>query len=111
MLTPQEDGAARVRLIDFGIARVEDAQLAPVTTVSRGIGTIRYMAPEQLAGVLEQTSAVDIYSFAIVVYEMLTGELPFNPQSIVEMFQLQKEGVKVSPRELREDLPEEAETI
>ena len=111
MLTPQEDGAARVRLIDFGIARVEEARLAPVTTVSRGIGTIRYMAPEQLAGVLEQTSAVDIYSFAIVVYEMLTGELPFNPQSIVEMFQLQKEGVKVSPRELREDLPEEAETI
>lgn len=111
MLTPQDEGAERVRLIDFGIARVEDAQLAPVTTMPRGIGTILYIAPEQLQGKLEQTPAVDIYSFAIVVYEMLTGVLPFKPESIVDMFELQKQGVKVPPRDLREDLPEEAEKI
>ena len=111
MLTPQEGGAERVRLIDFGIARVEDAELAPVTTVPRGIGTILYIAPEQLAGKLEQTPAVDIYSFAIVVYEMLTGELPFKPKNVIEMFEAQKEGVKISPRELREDLPEAAAAI
>lgn len=109
MLTPQEEGFDRVRLIDFGIARVEDSLLAPATEIPRGIGTVLYIAPEQLYGQLEQTPAVDVYSFAIVVYEMLTGELPFNPQSVIEMFELQKKGVKIKPSQLRPDLPEEAE--
>lgn len=111
MLTPMEAASERVRLIDFGIARVEDSVLAPATAVQRGIGTILYIAPEQLAGSFEQTPAVDIYSFAIVVYEMITGELPFKPQSAVNMFELQREGVKVLPSELRPDLPAEAERI
>ena len=109
MLTPEEENKERVRVIDFGIARVEDSKLAPATEIPRGIGTILYIAPEQLGGKLEQTPAVDIYSFAIVAYEMLTGELPFKPQSVIEMFQLQQEGVKVPPRQLRNDLSEEAE--
>lgn len=111
MLTPEEENKERVRVIDFGIARVEDSKLAPATEIPRGIGTILYIAPEQLHGKLEQTPAVDIYSFAIVAYEMLTGELPFKPESVVEMFQLQQEGVKVAPRELRADLPVEAERL
>jgi serine/threonine protein kinase len=111
MLTPDEEGKERVRLIDFGIARVEDSKLAPATMTPRGIGTILYIAPEQLHGKLEQTPAVDIYSFAIVTYEMLTGELPFKPESVVEMFQLQQEGVKIPPRQLRPDLPEETEKL
>ena len=111
MLTPREEGFDRVRLIDFGIARVEDSQLASATATQRSIGTLLYIAPEQLWGKLEQTPAVDIYAFAIVIYEMLTGELPFKPESIVEMFELQKEGVKTRPSDLRSDLPAEAERI
>ncbi|HEX8735372.1 MAG TPA: serine/threonine-protein kinase [Pyrinomonadaceae bacterium] len=111
MLTPREEGFDRVRLIDFGIARVEDSQLAAATATQRSIGTLLYIAPEQLWGKLEQTPAVDIYAFAIVVYEMLTGELPFKPESIVEMFELQKQGVRTLPGDLRRDLPAEAEKI
>ena len=111
MLTPSGDELERVRLIDFGIARVEDSQLAPATTIPRGIGTILYIAPEQLAGKLEQTPAVDIYSFAIVIYEMLTGKLPFEPKSMIEMFELQKNGVQTKPRELRADISAEAEQL
>lgn len=111
MLSPREDGFDRVRLIDFGIARVEDSELAAATETQRSIGTLFYIAPEQLWGTIEQTPAVDVYAFAIVIYEMLTGRLPFKPQSVVEMFQLQKEGVKTLPSELRNDLPEEAERI
>lgn len=111
MLSPKEDGFDHVRLIDFGIARVENSQLAAATEIPRGIGTIRYIAPEQLFGKLEQTPAVDIYSFSIVVYEMLTGKLPFNPESPVEMFQLQKEGVSIPPRELRKEISISAEKI
>ncbi|MGI9054387.1 MAG: serine/threonine protein kinase [Pyrinomonadaceae bacterium] len=113
MLTPQEDEAdfERVRLIDFGIARVEDSKLAPKTEVQRGIGTLLYMSPEQLAGNIEQTPAVDIYSLGIVAYEILTGRLPFKPQTLIEMFQMQQAGVKTLPRELRSDLPEKAEKL
>ena len=111
MLTPTGDEFERVRLIDFGIARVEDSQLAPATTIPRGIGTILYIAPEQLAGKLEQTSAVDIYSFATVVYEMLTGKLPFAPNNMIEMFELQKHGVQTKPRQFRAEIPAEAEQL
>lgn len=111
MLTPKKDGFDHVRLIDFGIARVENSKLAAATQVARGIGTIRYIAPEQLFGKLEQTAAVDIYSFSVVVYEMLTGQLPFNPQSPVEMFQMQKEGVKIRPSELRPEISPDLERL
>lgn len=111
MLTPREEGFDRVRLIDFGIARVEDSQLADATKTRRSMGTLLYIAPEQLWGDLEQTPAIDIYAFAIVVYEMLTGALPFMPHSEADMFELQRKGVETLPVELRGDLPAEAERI
>lgn len=111
MLTPQEGGLDRVRLIDFGIARVEESKLAPVTMVRILSGTPYYMAPEQLAGELHLTPAADIYATAIVAYELLTGNLPFNPKSIPEMYHLEKQGARIPPRELRPDLPAEAENI
>ncbi len=111
MLTPQDEGFDRVRLIDFGIARVDDSKLAPKTEVGRPIGTIMYIAPEQLIGSLELTPAADIYATAIVIYEMLTGELPFKPKTIAEMYQLEREGVRTPPSELRPDMPRVAESI
>ncbi len=111
MLTPREEGFDRVRLIDFGIARVEDSQLADATATRHRMGTLRYIAPEQLRGDIAQTAAVDVYAFAIVIYEMLTGALPFKSQSDVEMFEKQKAGVKTPPGKLRGDLTEEAERI
>ncbi len=111
MLTPQQGQSEHVRLIDFGIARVGDSKLAPPTQAERGIGTILYIAPEQLLGKLEQTAAADIYACATVAYEMLTGKLPFNPNSSVEMFILQREGVKTQPRELRAEIPPAAEAL
>ncbi|MBA2493898.1 MAG: serine/threonine protein kinase [Acidobacteria bacterium] len=111
MLTPQEEGAEHIRLIDFGIARVGDSALAPATQIERGIGTILYIAPEQLLGQLDQTPSVDIYACAIVAYEMLTGKLPFSPHTIVEMFELQRQGIKTQPRDVRPEISEEAERI
>lgn len=111
MLTPREGGPEHVRLIDFGIARVVDSKLAPATQTERGIGTILYIAPEQLLGKLDQSPAADIYACGTVAYEMLTGRMPFDPRSSVEMFVLQREGVKAGPRDLRPAIPEEAESL
>ena len=111
MLTPIEEGMYRVRLIDFGIARVEESKLAPATEISRAIGSVHYISPEQLIGNLDLTPAADIFSFAIVVYEMLTGELPYKPRALADMYQLELAGVKTLPSALRADMPREAERI
>jgi len=111
MLTPVEDDYDRLRLIDFGIAKVGQSQLAPETEISRAIGTILYISPEQLLGASDLTPAADIYSAAIVTYELLTGSLPFKPKTMPEMYLLQQQGVQLMPRRLRRDVPVEAERL
>lgn len=111
MLTPQEESFDHVRLIDFGIARVGNSRLAPATEIERGIGTVLYIAPEQLAGQIDQSPAGDIYSCAVVAYEMLTGHLPFDPHTMVEMFLLQEKGVKKLPRDIRPEIPDASQRL
>lgn len=111
MLTPQKDGFDRVRLIDFGIAHVEESELAPATEVSRAIGTIRYISPEQLVGNLYMTPAADIYSAAVVAYEMLVGRLPLRPETMADMYRLQQAGQITPPREIRPEVPAAAEAV
>jgi tRNA A-37 threonylcarbamoyl transferase component Bud32 len=72
MLQRTSDGAETIKLIDFGIAKIERSQLdAGVTTVMVA-GTVRYMAPEQFHG--ENSPAADLYALALVVCEMLSGQ-------------------------------------
>lgn len=66
-----------VRVLDFGIARIYDAGNAdPITHAGAVLGTPRYMSPEQLAGKPVDARS-DLYSFALVVFEALTGQLPY----------------------------------
>ena len=76
------DGAQLQPLIsDFGLARALDHSAGQSSSSGRGlVGTLAYMAPEQLEG-QPYTTASDVYSFGLVWYEMLTGELPFKARS------------------------------
>src|SRR5205823_7642500 len=79
MLVPAADGVRAV-ITDFGLARVDrraDSANAGDTSTGLLAGTLAYMSPEQLSGA-PITSASDIYSFGIVLYEMATGHLPFD---------------------------------
>jgi serine/threonine protein kinase len=109
MLQSLEGGEEYVRLIDFGIASVQDSQAAAEATSTRVAGTVFYMAPEQLEG--RPSPASDIFAIAVLAYEMLTGARPFNPKSPYEVLEKLREGVRTRPSQLRPDLPGEAEEV
>lgn len=99
-----------VVLIDFGIAKVKESAIAATTAQGISAGTLPYMSPEQLRGD-ENTPGNDIYSMAIIAYEMVTGRRPFYPNSVADMVHLQREGVRPKPADLRRDLPRRAQDI
>ena len=104
-------GGEQVKIVDFGIAKIKESVIAPSTvTGAATAGTLVYMSPEQLYG-LKVTAASDIYSFGVIVYEMVTGRRPFNPDGVAHLADLQRQGVTVLPSHLRPRLPKEAEML
>lgn len=99
----------QVKIVDFGIAKVKDSIVAPSTiTGGPGAGTVLYMSPEQLHGE-KITAASDIYSFGVIAYELVTRQRPFKPATIAQLADMQREGVRVKPRDLRPQLTAEAD--
>lgn len=74
------DTEGRVKLVDFGLAKLRDEGVLPFTLTQSGakLGTLAYMAPEQVEKPAEVDHRADIYSLGVVLYEMLTGELPLG---------------------------------
>lgn len=107
-LSPAEE---HVKVLDFGIAKVKESLIGPSTPMgARTMGTIAYMSPEQLNGDRVE-AASDLYSFAIIAFEMLTGRRPFVADTPAHLVKLQRQGVRAKPADLRPRLPEEAEAI
>ena len=100
----------QVKIIDFGIAKVKNSVVSTSTAGDRTVGTIAYMSPEQLsAGPVSPAS--DVYCFAVIAYEILTGRRPANPESAYQLLEMQRSGVRVKPVDLRPGLPEAAQTV
>ncbi len=104
------DGDEQVKIIDFGIAKVKDSVISLNTEADGTVGTVAYMSPEQLSA-RNVTPASDVYSFGVIAYEMVTGQRPVNPDSAYQLLELQRNGVRVRPSELRPDTPPAAEAV
>ncbi|MCZ6890958.1 MAG: protein kinase, partial [Chloroflexi bacterium] len=100
------DGEAKVT--DFGISRAEE--FATMTRTGAIMGTPHYMSPEQAKG-LPVDSRTDLYSLGIVLYQMLTGEVPFDADTPWEVIRQQIEGNARPMRRLRGDVPRVVEQV
>jgi serine/threonine protein kinase len=100
----KEDGREVVKVLDFGIARLEGA--GSITAEGTVVGTPQYMAPERLTGTQGDAGA-DVYSLGVVLFEALTGQLPFGSVSDrpIEAALLQIHGTARSLRVLRPTTP------
>jgi len=97
------DGQPRVKIIDFGLARATDHRLTAATLFTEQgqiLGTPEYMSPEQAGlGGLDIDTRTDVYALGVLLYELLTGTLPFPPT------ELRKAGLLEVQRVIREDDP------
>ena len=92
-----------VKLLDFGIAKFNFGQKTRITRLGSVFGTPQYMSPEQAAGE-DADHRGDIYSFGCILYEMVTGEVPFTSDTFMGTLTKQMFGVPTAPRQLRPDL-------
>jgi tetratricopeptide (TPR) repeat protein len=101
--------AFRPRIVDFGLAKC-DAGEPTMTLDGQVLGTLAYMSPEQLDAPHEVDGRGDVYSLGVVLYQMLTHELPFR--GVSRMLQLQVlEDEPSPPRRLDDRIPRDLETI
>jgi serine/threonine-protein kinase len=90
MVVPSHSGPARIKVLDFGIAKLVDHS-AGLTQTGAVFGTPGYMAPEQARG-KDVAPSADFYALSCCLYELLTGELPYMGQSLVEIMMKHQEG-------------------
>ncbi len=113
MLVPATDGdEPRAVITDFGLARMStNADAFKAVTVTDGvIGTPAYMAPEQVEGA-EVTQAADLYALGVVMFEMVTGRLPFTGESVISTAVKRLREPPPSPREFAPLLEERWERV
>ncbi|MBK8026771.1 MAG: serine/threonine protein kinase [Chloroflexi bacterium] len=96
--------AVRAVLMDFGIARVIESRTA-LTTGSGALGTLDYIAPEQILESSRVDGRADIYSLGVVAYQMLTGKVPFRGPSPAAVIASHLQVPAPDPRKLNSQIP------
>ena len=95
-----QDGT--IKVTDFGIARFSHSETRTMT--DKAIGSVHYIAPEQARGDLTDDKA-DIYSVGVMLYEMITGQLPFEADNAVSVAIMQLQADPKPPRDINPTIP------
>jgi serine/threonine protein kinase len=114
-ITQKPDVPAVVKVLDFGIAKLaaetlDDDEPKNLTQFGAMIGTPRYMSPEQCNG-LALTPAADVYSLGVILYEMLTGIVPFTGSTPLAIAMKHASDAPRDPREIVSSIPEDLERV
>jgi serine/threonine protein kinase len=106
---------AVVKVLDFGVAKLvvdeHDDDYKTLTQVGAIIGTPRYMSPEQCSGTMPLTPASDVYSLGIILYEMLTGSVPFSADTPLAVALKHVSERPRRPREIVASTPAQLEEV
>jgi serine/threonine-protein kinase len=108
--TPDE--GEHIKIIDFGIAkdRSSNPRLKDITAASKVVGTPFYMSPEQAAGD-ELDARADIYSLGVILYELLTGERPFEGASVHDILVAHSSAKRKPPSKIQPDIPKSLDKV
>jgi len=101
------DAEGRLKVTDFGIARSGASQMTEAGSI---IGTAQYLSPEQARGAAVDPRS-DLYSVGIVLYEMLTGQVPFTGYTPLEIAMKHLSAIPAPPSELRPDIPHDLDLV
>ena len=101
-----QDGT--IKVTDFGIARFSRSETRTMT--DKAIGSVHYIAPEQARGDLTDEKT-DIYSVGVMLYEMITGQLPFEADNAVSVAIMQLQNDPRPPKEINPSIPDGLEEI
>lgn len=97
-----------IKITDFGIARFSRSNTKTIT--DKAIGSVHYISPEQASGAFTDARS-DIYSLGVLMFEMLTGKLPFEADSLVSVAIKQIQSQPTLPRSINPDIPEGLQEI
>src|ERR687887_2415574 len=100
-------GGERLKVTDFGIARAGASQMTEAGSI---MGTAQYLSPEQARGA-PVTASSDLYSVGIVLYEMLTGKVPFSGDSAIEIAMKHLNELPKPPSKVRPEIPPELDHV
>lgn len=94
-----------LKLLDFGISKQTRAQVSRLTKPQMALGSPAYMAPEQLMGSDHIDARADVWSLGVVLYQLVTGVLPFTGLSVAEVYVNILHSEPLAPSHFRPDLP------
>lgn len=99
-----------IKVTDFGIARLTRSEMQATAVGNKAIGSVHYISPEQARGEITDEKT-DLYSVGIMLYEMLTGRLPFEADNAVSVAIMQMQSEATAPHLINEEIPEGLEQI
>jgi len=106
-VTRRVDGKPLVKVLDFGISKSIDTQSGlSLTRTSSIMGSPLYMSPEQMRSSKNVDQRADIWALGVILYELLTGHVPFEAESVPELCLKVVQDEPASPKSVRPEIPE-----